>query len=62
MQLRSGSFAHGQPIPAANAFGKPGAPGSVQDLTDDTGWFAGDAEMSSDYLGCDGPYRRGTTP
>jgi Raf kinase inhibitor-like YbhB/YbcL family protein len=31
MQLRSDNFADGQPIPAANAFGKPGAPVALSD-------------------------------
>ncbi|HKR76450.1 MAG TPA: YbhB/YbcL family Raf kinase inhibitor-like protein [Rhodanobacter sp.] len=31
MQLRSDNFANGQPIPAANAFGKPGAPVALSD-------------------------------
>jgi Raf kinase inhibitor-like YbhB/YbcL family protein len=31
MRLRSGNFIDGQPIPAANAFGKPGAPVALSD-------------------------------
>src|SRR6185312_12116999 len=31
MQIRSDNFADGQPIPAANAFGKPGAPVALSD-------------------------------
>ena len=31
MHLRSDNFANGQPIPAANAFGKPGAPVALSD-------------------------------
>jgi Raf kinase inhibitor-like YbhB/YbcL family protein len=32
-----------------------GPPGSVQGLNDYTGWFAGDAAMTGEYLGYDGP-------
>lgn len=32
-----------------------GPPGSVQGVNDYTDWFAGDAEMSGQYLGYDGP-------
>jgi Raf kinase inhibitor-like YbhB/YbcL family protein len=32
-----------------------GPPGSLQGINDFTGWFAGDAAMSGDYYGYDGP-------
>jgi Raf kinase inhibitor-like YbhB/YbcL family protein len=32
-----------------------GPPGAKQGINDFTGWFAGDAEMSGDYYGYDGP-------
>lgn len=32
-----------------------GPPGSVQGVNDYTGWFAGDQDMSGEYLGYDGP-------
>ncbi|WP_266160612.1 YbhB/YbcL family Raf kinase inhibitor-like protein [Dyella silvatica] len=32
-----------------------GPPGSVQGINDYTGWFRGDAAMSGEYLGYDGP-------
>jgi len=32
-----------------------GPPGSRQGINDYTGWFAGDADMSGDYYGYDGP-------
>ncbi len=34
--------------PRRDAFGKPGAPTSVQDLIDDTGWFVEDAWKGGD--------------
>lgn len=34
----------------------PGPPGTRQGLNGYTGWFAGDARMSGDYLGYDGPW------
>jgi Raf kinase inhibitor-like YbhB/YbcL family protein len=34
----------------------PGPLGARQGLNDYTGWFAGDADMSGDYFGYDGPY------
>jgi Raf kinase inhibitor-like YbhB/YbcL family protein len=43
-----GVVAHGQRDP----FGPPGA---KQGINDFTGWFAGDAAMSGDYYGYDGP-------
>jgi len=44
-----GVMPHGKPQPA-------GPPGSRQGLNDYTGWFAGDASMSGDWLGYDGPF------
>src|SRR4249919_2471582 len=34
----------------------PGPAGARQGRNDYTGWFAGDPDMSGDYLGYDGPY------
>ena len=34
----------------------PGPPGARQGRNDYVGWFAGDAEMSGDWRGYDGPY------
>ena len=34
----------------------PGPQSARQGLNDYTGWFAGDADMSGDYFGYDGPY------
>ena len=48
----------------ATARGKhlPGGPGGARHgLNDCTGWFAGDADKSGDYLGYDGRIRRLTT-
>ncbi|TXI51062.1 MAG: YbhB/YbcL family Raf kinase inhibitor-like protein [Lysobacter sp.] len=44
-----GVTAKGKPAPAGPA-------GARHGLNDYTGWFAGDAHMSGDYLGYDGPY------
>lgn len=44
-----GVTAKGKPAPAGPA-------GARHGLNDYTGWFAGDADMSGDYLGYDGPY------
>jgi Raf kinase inhibitor-like YbhB/YbcL family protein len=43
-----GIVAHGRKDP-------PGPPPSKQGINDFTGWFAGDAAMSGDYYGYDGP-------
>lgn len=47
-----GITARGKPGPECSAAGMVGA---RQGLNDYTGWFAGDAEMSGDYFGYDGP-------
>jgi Raf kinase inhibitor-like YbhB/YbcL family protein len=44
-----GVTAHGKQHP-------PGPAGARQGRNDYTGWFAGDPDMSGDYLGYDGPY------
>jgi Raf kinase inhibitor-like YbhB/YbcL family protein len=44
-----GVTAHGKRTP-------PGPRGARQGLNSYTGWFAGNADMSGDYLGYDGPY------
>ncbi len=52
-ELAEGAFSSG-----VTARGKPGpaAPqGTRQGINDYTGWFAGDADMSGDYHGYDGP-------
>jgi Raf kinase inhibitor-like YbhB/YbcL family protein len=43
-----GVIAHGRRDPS-------GPPGAKQGINDFTGWFAGDAAMSGDYYGYDGP-------
>lgn len=53
-----GEFAEGACSDGITPRGKRepfGPPGSVQGVNDYTGWFAGDAEMSGNYLGYDGP-------
>lgn len=51
------SIAAGQYSSAVTPRGKPGPEdsGGRQGINDYTGWFAGDAEMSGDYFGYDGP-------
>lgn len=44
-----GFTVHGKQVP-------PGPEGSRQGLNDYTGWFSGNAQMSGNYLGYDGPY------
>ena len=52
-ELGSGSCADGvTPHGKENPLGPPGA---KQGINDFTGWFAGDAAMSGDYYGYDGP-------
>jgi Raf kinase inhibitor-like YbhB/YbcL family protein len=52
-ELGTGSCAEGVvPHGRRDPFGPPGA---KQGINDFTGWFAGDADMSGDYYGYDGP-------
>jgi hypothetical protein len=52
-ELGAGSCAEGV---VAHGKQKPyGPPGAKQGINDFTGWFAGDAAMSGDYYGYDGP-------
>lgn len=53
IELAQGACADG--VVARGKRTPPGPAGSVQGRNDYTGWFAGDAEMSGDYLGYDGP-------
>lgn len=53
-----GEIAEGEFCSGVTARGKPGPEGpdgSRQGINDYTGWFAGDAGMSGDYYGYDGP-------
>ena len=53
-QIQEGEFSHG-----FTAHGKPGPAtlhGARHGLNDYTGWFDGNAEMSGQYFGYDGPY------
>jgi Raf kinase inhibitor-like YbhB/YbcL family protein len=52
-ELGAGSCAEG--VVAHGRSNPPGPPGAKQGINDFTGWFAGDAEMSGDYYGYDGP-------
>ena len=53
IELAQGACADG--VVARGKRTPPGPARSVQGRNDYTGWFAGDAEMSGDYLGYDGP-------
>ena len=52
--LAAGSCSDG--ITARGKQHPPGPAGARQGRNDYTGWFAGDPDMSGDYLGYDGPY------
>jgi Raf kinase inhibitor-like YbhB/YbcL family protein len=56
-ELREGEFSRGftaRGKPAA--IGKPGLGAARNGINDYTGWFAGDAQMSGQYYGYDGPF------
>lgn len=52
-ELAAGACSDG--ITARGKREPPGPPGSVQGINSYTDWFAGDADMSGDYYGYDGP-------
>ncbi len=51
--IAAGEFSDG--VTARGKAGPEAAHGSRQGINDYTGWFAGDADMSGDYFGYDGP-------
>ena len=53
-ELAAGACSDG--VTARGKIAPAGPAGARQGLNDYTGWFAGDAQMSGDYLGYDGPY------
>ena len=53
-EFSRGFTARGKTGPAIE--GKPALKGARQGINDYTGWFAGDAQMSGQYFGYDGPF------
>ena len=55
-ELKEGQFSQGFTARGKSGPAVEGQPGARHGLNDYTGWFAGNAEMSGDYFGYDGPF------